>query len=288
MNRLAVVTGSNRGLGRTTAEKLARRGYRVVLTARHLAEGERAAAEIGSAAPGTHVDAMVLDLSSFASVRAFAADFRARFDTLDVLICNAGVMQQATERTLSADGHEMTFATNHLGHFLLTSLLSDLLIKSRARVVVVSSRLHLPDSRGAPVHFDFDDVDLAHGYNPERAYKNSKLCNLWFAYELQRRLASTGVVVNAVCPGFVPHTAAESTHGVMKLVMKHIMPHMPFAHSVDEATDTFVKVATDDSISGGGFWGEGQPIESSPESHDADKAARLWTLSEALTAASAR
>ena len=289
MKQLAVITGGNRGLGRATAKKLAAAGYAVVLTSRDLRKGEDAAAEIRQeplrvdGVTDVAVTAMALDLSSFSSVRAFASTFRARFDRLDLLVCNAGVMQQSPRRLLSVDGHEITFATNHLGHFLLTTLLLDLIQKDRGRVVVVTSRLHLPGSRGDAVHFDFDDVDLGHGYSADRAYKNSKLCNLWFAYELQRRVGDRGVVVNAVCPGFVPTTAAASTHGVMHFVMTHLMPHMPFAHSIDEATDNTIKVATDTSIGGGGFWGEGQPIESSAESHDLLKQRRLWELSEALT-----
>lgn len=283
MSKLALVTGGNRGLGFASAQKLAARGMQVVITSRRREEGEAAAARICNDVPGADVTAMVLDLASMASVRAFAADFNARFDHLDVLLCSAGVMQQSEERLLSVDGHEVTFATNHLGHFLLVHLLLDRIKASSARVVVVSSRLHMPNSgRGDEVNFDFDDYDLAKDYSPSRAYKNSKLCNLWFAYELNRRLDGSGATANAVCPGFVPTTAAESTHGVMKLVMKYLMPHMPFAHSVDEATDTFVTVATDATLGGGGFYGEGKAIESSPESHDDEKARRLWGLSARL------
>lgn len=283
MNTLALVTGGNRGLGRAAAEKLARQGLSVVITSRRQEEGDQAAAEIRGHVAGADVTAMALDLSSMASVRAFAAAFRERFDHLDVLLCNAGILQQSPERLLSAEGHEVTFATNHLGHFLLVNLLLDVIKASATRVVVVSSRLHLPNSgQGDEVRFDFDDYDLKNGYSPSRAYKNSKLCNVWFAWELNRRLAGSGATANAVCPGFVPTTAAESTHGVMKLVMKYLMPLMPFAHSVDEATDTFVKVATDATIPGGGFYGESKAIESSLESHDEDKARRLWDLSNTL------
>ena len=259
--KIALVTGGNRGLGRATAEKLARAGCVVVITARKVAEGEQAAADIRAAVPGADVRALAVDLSSLSSVRAFADGFRAGFDRLDVLVCNAGVMQQSKERALSADGHEVTFATNHLGHFLLVNLLLDVLQQSHARVVVVSSRLHLPGSQGDAVDFDFDDVDLAHGYSPMRAYKNSKLCNVWFAYELQRRVGDRGVVVSAVCPNFVPATVAEGSHGVTRFLMKHVLSHMPFAHSVDEATDTFVKAALDESVAGGFFWGESRRIE---------------------------
>ena len=156
---------------------------------------------------------------------------------------------------------------NVLAPFLLTGLLLPALERApSARVVTVSSRLHLPGSRGEPVDFDFEDPQLEHGYNPDRAYKNSKLAALWFAYELQRRLAPRPITSNAVCPGFVPATAAASTQGAMHFVMAHLMPHMPFATSVDAATDSFVFMALDPSLDGvgGRFFGERHPIESTP------------------------
>ena len=153
-----------------------------------------------------------------------------------------------------------------------------------ARIVTVSSRLHLPGSRGAPVDFDFGDPHLEHGYNPERAYKNSKLAVLWFTYELQRRLQE-GLTANAICPGFVPTTAAASTSGVEHWFMAHVLPHMPFATSVDAATDALVFMAVDASLErvGGRFFGERQEIESSPESHDVEKARLFWDLAARLT-----
>ena len=124
------------------------------------------------------------------------------------------VMQTSPTRRLSGDGFEETLAVNVLAPFLLTGLLLPALERApSARVVTVSSRLRLPGSRGEPVDFDFEDPQLEHGYDPDRAYKNSKLAALWFTYELQRRLAPRPITSNAVCPGFVPATAAASTRG---------------------------------------------------------------------------
>jgi NAD(P)-dependent dehydrogenase (short-subunit alcohol dehydrogenase family) len=154
-----------------------------------------------------------------------------------------------------------------------------------ARVVNVSSRLHLPDSRGPGVAFDFGDAQLERGYQPDRAYKNSKLAVMWFTYELARRLPPRTITANAVCPGFVPTTAAESAHGVKRLFMRTLLPHMSFATSIAAASDSLVFMATDPTLDGvtGRFFGEMHPIQSSQESHDADKARRFWALAAGLT-----
>ena len=132
--------------------------------------------------------------------------------------------------------------------------------------------------------FDVDDPQLEHGYDPDRAYKNSKLAVLWFTYELQRRLPA-GLTVNAVCPGFVPATAAASTSGLQHWLLLHVLPHLSFATSVDAATDALVFVAVDPSLDGvgGAFFGERHPIQSSPESHDTALARRFWDMASRLT-----
>jgi len=281
-----LVTGGGRGLGRATAEKLAVAGHRVVLVARTPAAAAGAADEIASDHPGSLIEPGSVDLSSLAEVRAFAAEALARDEVIDVLFHVAGVMQTSPTRRLTVDGYEETLAVNVLAPFLLTNLLLPALERSpSARVVTVSSRLHLPGSRGEPVDFDLDDPQLERGYHPERAYKNSKLAALWFTYELQRRLPPRPIAANAVCPGFVPATVAASTHGAMRLVMTHVMPHMRFATSVDAATDSLAFMALDPSIDGvgGTFFGERRPIESSPESRDVDRAHRFWELAARLT-----
>jgi NAD(P)-dependent dehydrogenase (short-subunit alcohol dehydrogenase family) len=281
-----LITGGGRGLGRATAEKLAAAGNRVLLTARTSSAAETAASEIRRRHPGSLVEPRAVDLASLSAVRAFAGAQLELVGPIDVLFNVAGIMQQSPTRRVTVDGLEETLAVNVLAPYLLTGLLLPALERSNAaRVVFVSSRLHLPDSRGVPVDFDFDDPQLEHGYQPERAYKNSKLADLWLAYELQRRLPPRPITSNAVCPGFVPATAAESAHGVKRRFMQVVLPHMPFAVSVDAAADAFAFMAVDPSIEGvgGHFFGERRPIESSPESHDAGKARRFWELAADLT-----
>jgi retinol dehydrogenase-12 len=279
-----LITGGGRGLARATAENLAALGHKVLLTARDAAAGAAAVAEIRAAHPKAAVEARALDLSSLKAVRAFGEGLAAEGLALDVLFNSAGVMQQSPERRLSADGFEETLAVNVLAPFLLTATLTPALRRSaEARIVNVSSRMHLPGGRGKPVDYDFDDPFLTRGYNPDRAYKNSKLAMLWFTYELQRRLGSAALTVNAVCPGFVPTTVAATSKGVMKFMLKYVLPHMSFANTVEQAVDSFTFMAVDPSLQGkgGGFYADQKPFESSPESHDEAKAKRFWDFAAA-------
>lgn len=285
-----MITGGGRGLGRVTAEKLAVAGHRVLLVARTPAAAQQAVTDIRDGHPSANlqVESRHVDLSSIEAVRAFGVDQGAEPEPLDVLFHVAGVMQTSPQRRTTVDGYEETLAVNVLAPFLLTSLLLPRLERSTAaRVIIVSSRLHLPGSRGEPVDVDLDDLQLEHGYHPDRAYKNSKLAVLWFTYELARRLPPRPITANAVCPGFVPTTAAESTRGVLHFAMAHLLPHMPFATSVDDATDSFVFMALDPSLAevSGLFFGERHQIDSSPESHDDARARRFWDLAVELTGA---
>lgn len=272
-----LLTGGNRGLGRATAGVLAAQGHRVIFTARDEVGGQRALDELRKQHPSAQLELRALDLASLDSVRAFAAGLQS--STIDVLFHSAGVMQQSPSRRLTKDGFEETLGVNVLAPFLLTKLLLPALERSpAARVVCVSSRLHLPGSRGVPVNFDFDDPMLERGYQPERAYKNSKLAMLWFAFELNRRLPPRHITANGVCPGFVPITAAQSTHGFQRWLMRNVLVHMPFATKVEDAAGSFGFMATDPSLEGvgGKFFGERKPLEASPDARDEARAKRFW------------
>jgi NAD(P)-dependent dehydrogenase (short-subunit alcohol dehydrogenase family) len=276
-----LVTGANRGLGRATAEKLARRGCRLVLAVRSLDKGQAAATALRAQVPGAAVEVVELDLADLASVRRCGEALGARGESLDVLLNSAGVMQQSPVRRTTRDGFEETLATNVLGPFLLTKLLLPSLRRApAARVVNVSSRMHLPGSRGPEVRFDFADPNLERDYQPDVAYKNSKLAMMWFTYALARRLEGSAITANAVCPGFVPTTAAESTHGAMKLLMRWVMPLMPFATSADAASTAFADMCTDAALARvrGKFYADGKPMPSSPESYDEAKQERFWAF----------
>ena len=281
-----LITGGGRGLGRATAEKLAAAGHRVLLAARTPSAAEAAATEIRLRQPGACVEPKAVDLASLSTVGAFANAQLELDAPIDVLFHVAGIMQQSPGRRVTVDGCEETLAVNVLAPYVMTGILLPALERSAAaRVVFVSSRLHLPGSRGVRVAFDFDDPQLERGYHPERAYKNSKLAVLWLTYELQRRLAPRSITANAVCPGFVPTTAAASAHGVKRRFMQVVLTHMPFATSVDDAAGALAFMAVDPFIEGvgGQFFGERRPIDSSPESRDIDKARRFWELASALT-----
>jgi NAD(P)-dependent dehydrogenase (short-subunit alcohol dehydrogenase family) len=181
--RVAVVTGANSGLGYVTALELARHGARVVLAARNEVRGREAIARVIAAVPDADIELRSLDMASLASIREFADEVHASYPALDLLVNNAGVM--AIPRRETADGFEMQFGTNHLGHFALTGLLLSLLInRPGARVVTVSSTAHKPGK------LNVDDIMHEQSYRRWKTYSDSKLSNLLFAFELQRRLSA--------------------------------------------------------------------------------------------------
>jgi retinol dehydrogenase-12 len=280
----ALVTGGTKGIGFVTATKLAQRGMRVVITGRTQSTCDEAAKKIAAEVPGATAIGMALDLSALDAVRTFAAGFEG---PLDLLVNNAGNMSIDKRVTLTNDGVETTLATNVLGPFLLARLLLPKLRKAApSRIVNVGSRAHLPKSGyGAEVHWDWENLKGEKSYEPMTVYKNSKLAVMWLTYELDRRLAGSGVVVNAVCPGFVPETLAEHAKGVRYFLFKHVMTHMPGAHTVQEAADNTVFAATDPAYEkkGGAFIGEQREVAASDEARDRAQAKRFWELACALT-----
>ena len=282
--RVALITGGNSGIGFATASKLAAQGFHVILASRNQQTSAQAIARIHAGHPHTSVESIPLDLASFAAVRQCAAAFQAKSYPLHILINNAGGSIPGKQARFTADGFELTLGTNHLGHFLLTHLLLDDLKRSApARVITVSSQLHIPGyGGGPPPDFDYDNLKGEKYYNPTIFYRNSKLANMWFTYELQRRLTGTGVTSNAVCPGFVPEAIGDRrTSPIDRFLYRKILPRMPFARSLEQASASYLIAATDPRFEGigGKFIVDGKERRSSDESYDEQKARRLWEAS---------
>jgi NAD(P)-dependent dehydrogenase (short-subunit alcohol dehydrogenase family) len=279
--RIAVVTGSNSGIGYEAAAVLARRGATVILACRNLDKTRQAAQRMG---PGT-TEVEELDLSSLASVRDFAERIRSSHPKLDLLINNAGVMW--TPRSTTQDGFELQFGTNHLGHFALTGLLLDLLLAVEgSRVVTVSSFGH----KMGRIHFD--DLQLEHGYGRHRAYAQSKLANLMFTYELQRRLAAAGAPTIAVAahPGTAHTDLTRYSPGPLHRLNKAF--GRVVAQTAAMGALPTLRAATDPDVKGGDYYGpsgigeqHGPPklVKSTQRSYNTSDQRRLWEISEALT-----
>jgi NAD(P)-dependent dehydrogenase (short-subunit alcohol dehydrogenase family) len=285
--RVAVVTGANTGIGFETARVLAARGASVVLAVRDVEKGKKAAARIADTAPGADVTVQQLDLSSLDSVRAAAEELRDRHPKIDLLINNAGVMY--TPKRTTPDGFELQFATNHLGHFALTGLLLDRILPVEgSRVVTVSSIVHA--GRGARI--DFDDLHAQRSYDRTTAYSQSKLANLLFTYELDRRLSAgrTDTVAVAAHPGIADTDLIRNSPALTRRFMAVSGPLISQPAAMG-ALPT-LRAATDPDVLGGQYYGpdgfrgfKGHPTlaSSSEQSHDAMLQARLWTVSQELT-----
>jgi len=278
--RVAIVTGANTGLGFETARMLAARGASVVLAVRDVEKGRQAAARMGG-----DVRVQALDLTSLDSIRAAAEDLRAAHPRIDLLINNAGVMY--TPKQSTADGFELQFGTNHLGHFALTGLLLDRLLPTPgSRVVTVSSVGH---RIRAGIHFD--DLQWERSYSRVAAYGQAKLANLMFTYELQRRLAPSGTTVAvAAHPGASNTELLRNTPAALRLPITWLAPLLTQEPAMG-ALPT-VRAATDPSVIGGQYYGPGSRgevrgypklVTSSVESHDQATQQRLWSVSEELT-----
>lgn len=284
--RIAVVTGANSGIGFETAAVLAARGAHVVLAVRSLEKGGQARERIRAASPNAEITIQELDLTSLDSVRAAAAALKTEFPRVDLLINNAGVMW--TPKEVTRDGFELQFGTNHLGHFAFTGLVLDqLLTVPGSRVVTVASLAH---RMMADIHFD--DLQWEHRYSRIGAYGQSKLANLLFTYELQRRLAadSEPTIAVAAHPGGSYTELARNVPTVLHPAYRIVGP-LIFQNAAMGALPT-LRAATDPAASGADYYGpdgigeqRGNPklVHSSPRSHDPDLQRRLWAVSEELT-----
>jgi retinol dehydrogenase-14 len=274
--RTCLVTGATSGIGKATATALARMGADLVLVARDPARGQATAAGIGAATGNPHVEVLTADLSSQASIRRLAEDYRRGHDRLHVLVNNAGGTW-ATRHT-TVDGLELTFALNHLAYFLLTNLLLDLLRASApARIVNVTS--------GAQAVGDIhiDDLQFQRRYRGQPAYNQSKLANVLFTYELARHLAGSGVTVNCVHPGVVRTNFGRDDMGsVMRLLTPLVRP---FMRTPEQGADTAVWLASSPEVEGvtARYYARRRARRSSRRSYDTELARRLWQVSEELT-----
>jgi NAD(P)-dependent dehydrogenase (short-subunit alcohol dehydrogenase family) len=272
-----MVTGATSGLGLATARQLASRGATVILVGRDAAKCAAVAASMSSGS----VDWLVADFADGDAVRRLAAQAEERHPRIEVLVNNAGATYP--RRRLTPEGVELTLAVNHLAPFLLTTLLLHRLRESApARIVNVSSVAH------ENARFDFDDPAMERGYRPYAAYGRSKLANLWFTYELARRLEGSGVTVNAVHPGLV-RTALGDHSGALRRAGWRLL-HVAYRKrslSPEEGAAAITHLATAPELEGvtGHYFAGRRPVDSSPASRDPAGAARLWALSEELTCA---
>jgi NAD(P)-dependent dehydrogenase (short-subunit alcohol dehydrogenase family) len=284
--RTFIVTGANSGIGFETTRQLAAHGARVVLAARNEAKGLDAVARIEAAQPDAAVEFRSLDLADLDSVRAFAAAILSDGIAVDVLINNAGVMY--SPRRLTPQGFESQFATNHLGHFALSGLLLDTIRRGRdARVVTITS----PEHKGGSIHFD--DLTGERSYSPRAFYQQSKLANVLFGLELDRRVRAAGVPVRSVLahPGYAnTNLQSSGPTGLMKQLMK--VSNRLFAQSAAMGALNELYAAVDPAAESGRLYGpdgfaemRGHPIEVQPakSARNEETARRLWDLSEKLT-----
>jgi NAD(P)-dependent dehydrogenase (short-subunit alcohol dehydrogenase family) len=290
--RTAVITGANSGIGLEAARVLAARGAMVVLAGRDPGRTAAAADGIRAGAPDAQVETAELDLASLESVRIAAADIAARFGRIDLLINNAGVM--FPPYTLTKDGFELQFGTNHLGHFALTGLLlANLTTVPGSRVVTVSSNSHRAG------RIKFDDLQSSRRYRKYGAYGQSKLANLMFTYELQRRLSAAGAqtIALAAHPGTARTDLTRHMSAVSNGALSPQLKAVNFWMVQDGAMGALptLRAATDPAAIGGTYYGPdgllqmtGYPVvvRSNGKSHSAEAQRRLWTESERLTGVS--
>ena len=276
-----MVTGASDGIGYVAALELARKGARVIAVGRNAPKTHGAVMRIIDETRNDDISYFVADLSSQRDVRRLAKQVRERTSRLDVLLNNAGAIFLSSQS--SVEGLEMTFALNHMGYFLLTNQLLDLLTQSvPARIINVSSSSH-----GSPGKFLLEDLPKPRSNRGYRAYGRSKLCNILFTYELSRRLEGTGITVNALHPGLVRTNIARNNGALGRVVNFFIG-----ARGVDtvQGAKTLVYLAASREVEEvtGKYFVDCRPVPSSKLSYDPNLAAGLWELSERLTAKSGR
>ena len=283
MNKIAIITGANTGLGLETTKAFAKRNIEVVMACRNESKAEKAKAEILNEVPKAQLKILPLDLSSLDAVRSFAEKFKSEYNSLDILVNNAGLMIPPYGKT--KDGFELQFGINYLGHFLLTGLLLEPLKNAaEARVVSLSSLAH----KWGDIYFE--DLQFQKNYDKQKAYGQSKLACLMFAYELDRRLKAQELSVKSLAahPGLSRTNLFRHLTGMMKLLTPFVYP---FTQSAKSGAQPQIKAALDEKLAGGDYLGpsgfqeySGKPkvVGSNAISKDKEKAKRLWEISEKL------
>ena len=269
--KVCLVTGGTNGIGKATAQELARMGAMVIIVGRDAQKTSKVLEEIRAASGNKNVGSMLADLSSEQDVRRLANEFKSKYSHLHVLINNAGGFFM--RRQLSADGIEMTFALNHLAGFLLTNLLLDMIkANAPARIINVSSNAHTSGK------IEFDNLQGEREFGP-RAYDNSKLANILFTMELARRLEGTGVTANALHPGFVATGFAKNNGKVIATLVSIFAPLV--ARSPAKGAETSIYLASSTSVEGitGKYFYDSQAIPAAPQATDIVVARKLWDVS---------
>lgn len=282
-----LITGANSGLGFEATKVLSKKEAHIIMTARNLQKGNEALEAIKKENPSAKLHLMQLDLADFNSIREFSDEFHSKYSKLDVLVNNAGVMNPP-KREVTKQNFEVQFGTNHLGHFLLTGLLLDILkYTPNSRISVQSSIVHKTESMKPDIHFD--DLNFEKSYNRDQAYAQSKLANLLFAYELDRRLKANNfkTIVTAAHPGYTKTNLQANSGFLMSVILNNIL-----AQNVKIGVLPILRAATEENLKGGEYFGptktmemKGYPelVKSSDKSYDKDLARKLWEVSEKLT-----
>jgi NAD(P)-dependent dehydrogenase (short-subunit alcohol dehydrogenase family) len=270
--KICLITGGTNGIGKSTAQELARMGATVVIVGRNAQKTSQVVEEIRAASGNNTVDSLLADLSSQQEVRRLASDFKSKYSQLHVLLNNAGGTFMT--RQLSVDGIEMTFALNHLAYFLLTNLLLDTLKASTpARIINVSSDAH----SGGKI--DFDNLQGERSYSSFGPYGNSKLANILFTTELARRLEGTGVTGNALHPGLTSTGFGKNNPGLLMKIMGVVVPLI--ARSPEKGAATSIYLASSPEVQNitGKYFVDCKVTQPAPQATDMAVAKKLWDVS---------
>ena len=273
--KICMVTGATDGMGKATATALAVMGAHLVVVGRNPDKGAKVVGEIRQACGHEKVDFLQSDLSSQAEIRTLAAKFNTEYPRLDVLVNNVGGVFEPRKETV--DGIEYTWALNQLSYFMLTNLLLDKLRASNAaRIINVSSMGH----RGS---INFDDIEMIRDYAIFDAYMQSKLANIMFTYELDRRLSDCDATVNVLHPGWVG-SSFGSTTGLLKRILFFIA-RLTFMKSPAQGAETAIYLASSPEVEGvsGKYFADKRAIQSSAESYEEESAKRLWDVCSSMT-----